>query len=171
MSSYSILQLSSILEDILGPEIEILVKEIQSTDSMIKLPSNSDVDLVPTEVTRLIAFTSNKYALACRLAGIARAQFKLAEGKYKLKFRTSLSSGGKNKEEREAKALDFAKEEYEKMILLEAVVALAESVESSCRIASESSRRMLLGADQYTKAVNREEPYRHHTSDQSSHDF
>lgn len=159
MTSYNLLQLNSILSNILGPEIDKLVEEIQSSDNLVKLPSVKHVDLYPPEVARLIADTSNHYSMACRLAGLARAQFKLAEGKYKLKFRTALSSGGKNSQEREANALDFAREEYEEMIMIEAVVELAESLESSYRIASESARRMLLGADQQVKADSRYERY------------
>lgn len=159
MASYSYLQLHETLKSILGPEVDQLVKDIADSNNLVRLPSTSDVHLTPLEASRLVAETSNRYSLACRLAGIARAQFKLAEGKYKVKFRTSLSSGGRNKEEREASALALAKDEYEDMIVLEAVVELAESIESSCRIASESARRMLLGTDQKQKADYRSERY------------
>lgn len=151
----SVADLDNILKTILDPEVNALVEKIASSDNLIRLPSSHDVDLPPQDVARLIAHTSNQYAEACRLAGIARARFKLAEGRYKLKFRTALSTTGRNSAEREAKALEFARDEYETMILLESVVELVESIENSARIASESARRMLLGADQMQQAFSR----------------
>lgn len=154
--NYTIHTLTSALEDILGPEAAALIKRINekpgsSASPFISLPT--DISSVE-EITRLIARTSNEYGQSCRLAGLARAQFKIAEAAYKYKFRTSIGMG-KNTAERESKAYAAASVEYEKMVVLEAIVQLCESIESATRIASESSRRMLLTADQSQKADTR----------------
>lgn len=154
--NYTIQSLTTVLEDILGPEAAALIERINlkpgtASSPFISLPTNiSSVD----EITRLIAKTSNEYGQACRLAGLARAQYKIAEASYKYKFRTSVGMG-KNTAERESKAYAAASVEYEKMVVLEAIVQLCESIESATRIASESSRRMLLAADQSQKADTR----------------
>ena len=142
--NYTLEALSGALENILGPETSDLITRINhkagsSSSPFVYLPDGSEHD--PTTIVKLIARTSNEYAQICRLAGLARAQYKIAEAAYKFKFRTSLGAG-KNAAERESKALAAAQAEYEKMILLEAIVELCESIESSTRIASESSRRM-----------------------------
>lgn len=154
--NYTIQTLTSSLEQILGPEAAALIARINdqpgtSKSPFIALPT--DISSVE-EITRLVARTSNEYGQACRLAGLARAQFKIAEASYKYKFRTSIGMG-KNTAERESKAYAAAQAEYEKMVVLEAIVSLCESIESATRIASESSRRMLLVADQSQKAESR----------------
>jgi hypothetical protein len=158
--SYTLQQISEVLEQVLDPELSTLLTRINSKDDSpyVTLPNSNDIDLPPTDVARLIATTSNEYGKACRIAGIARAQYKIAVGQYKLKYRIS-SGSGKNAAERESKAAEASRSEFERMVLLEAVVELAESIESSTRIASESSRRMLLGADQYSKAYSRTESF------------
>lgn len=160
--SYTLQQISEVLEEILDPELASLLSTINAKEASgspyVTLPNSQDVDLPPTDVARLIATTSNEYGKACRMAGIARAQYKIAVGQYKLKYRIS-SGSGKNAAEREAKAAEASRTEFERMVLLEAIVELAESIESSTRIASESSRRMLLGADQYSKAYSRTEQF------------
>lgn len=154
--NYTIQTLTTVLEEILGPEAAALIEKINqkpgsANSPFISLPTNiSSIE----ETTRLIARTSNEYGQACRLAGLARAQFKIAEAAYKYKFRTSIGMG-KNTAERESKAYAAASVEYEKMVVLEAIVQLCESIESATRIASESSRRMLLAADQSQKAEAR----------------
>ena len=154
--NYTIQTLTATLEEILGPEAAALIERINEkpgsqSSPFISLPTNvSSVE----ETTRMIAKTSNEYGQACRLAGLARAQYKIAEAAYKYKFRTSIGMG-KNTAERESKAYAAATAEYEKMVVLEAIVQLCESIESATRIASESSRRMLLAADQSQKADTR----------------
>lgn len=154
--NYTIQTLTSTLEEILGPEAAALIARINEAPGNSRSPfiSLPEATVSPDEVTRMIAKTSNEYGQACRLAGLARAQFKIAEAAYKYKFRTSIGMG-KNTAEREAKAYAAAQVEYEKMVVLEAIVALCESIESATRIASESSRRMLLGAEQHAKAESR----------------
>jgi hypothetical protein len=147
-------ELSQFLETVLGPELHELLSKIHDGSGYFKLPDTPQVMQSPQEVSRVVALASNKYAEAVRFAGIARAQYKIAEANYKYKFRTNLGAG-KNQSEREAKAMDAAQTEYEQMIYLSSVVELAESVESSCRIASESARRMLLGSQQSDYAGRR----------------
>lgn len=147
-------EISQFLETVLGPEIKDLLGKIHDGSGYFRLPDERNVIMSPHEVSRVVALASNKYAEAVRFAGIARAQFKIAEANYKYKFRTNLGAG-KNASEREAKAMDAAQAEYDQMIYLSMVVELAESVESSCRVASESARRMLLGSQQTGLAERR----------------
>lgn len=147
-------ELSQFLETVLGPELQDLLSKIHDGSGYFRLPDNMQALQTPLEVSRVVALASNKYAEAVRFAGMARAQYKIAEANYKYKFRTNLGAG-KNASEREAKAMDAAQTEYEQMIYLSSVVELAESVESSCRIASESARRMLLGSQQSDYASRR----------------
>jgi hypothetical protein len=147
-------EISDFLDTILEPELKNILDAIHTSSGYFKLPDESHVLESPLEVSKIVALSANKYAVATRFAGIARARYKIAEANYKYKFRTSLGDG-KNASEREAKAMESAQEEYEQMILLEAIVELAESIESSCRIASESARRMLLGSQQTQYADSR----------------
>lgn len=161
--TYTLQQLTDALEDIVGPELSKLLVNIQKEPGSkespyLFLPSSADAELPPQDVARLIARTSNNYATACRIAGAARAAYKIAYGQYKFKQRIS-SGSGRNAAEREAKAAEASRSEYERTILLEAVVELAESIEDSTRVASESARRMLLGADQYGRAFGRVEAF------------
>lgn len=156
--NYTLQSLSDILEDILDPEVVNLISRIQvkpgtSGSPFIRLPDGRE-DLSVDNIRRLVATSSNEYSQACRLAGLSRAQHKLAKAAYKRKYESSLGPG-KNADEREANANQSALAELEKMTLLETIVELCESIESAARVASESSRRMLLGADQYAKAETR----------------
>lgn len=160
--NYTLTSLSSALDSILDPEIVSLVSKIQlqpgtSGSPFIRLPDGRE-ELSVDNIRRLVATSSNEYSQACRLAGLARAQFKLAKAAYKRKYEASLGPG-KNADEREANANQKALVELEKMTLLESIVELCESIESAARVSSESSRRMLLGADQYTKAEGRVETF------------
>lgn len=160
-------EISQFLDSVLGPELEGLLARVNDGSGYFQLPHEGHVLQSPHEVSRIVALASNKYAEAVRFAGIARAQFKIAEANYKYKFRTNLGTG-KNAAEREAKAMDAAQAEYDQMILLSSIVELAESVESSCRIASESARRMLLGSQQSDLAGRR---YDSHSDALQSKDF
>ena len=72
---------------------------------------------------------------------MARANYKLIEGKYKKVYKSSRV--GKNEAEREAAAMEAAEAEYSALVTCEAIVNLAESLESSARIASESARKLM----------------------------
>lgn len=151
--------LYSALDEILDPEITRLIEEIAkpdaSSDDYVKLPDSRDVDLGPLEVSKLIAKTSNKYLKACRLASLARARLKIAEAAYKWKVKVNLNNNEKNQAAREAVALAAAEEEHEQWVFAQSIVEICESFENNCRIASESARRMLLGAEQMRRADNR----------------
>jgi len=156
-------QLAQALDGIISPEISLLLSRISeqpgsALSPFVSLPAGEEDELYSNNIARLIAKTSNEYAQATRLASLARAQYKIAVAAYKFKFRTSLGDG-KNRELREAQAYANSETEYNKMTLLESIVELCEGIESSTRIASESARRMLLAADQYSKALVRSESY------------
>lgn len=154
--SQALLSLDQHLDKILSPEITALVdsvsKPVSDKDSPYLVLPTGVVTI--TQSATLVAETSNKYAAATRLASIARAQYKIAEAAFKFKFRTSLGAG-KNTAERESKAYALSSEEYDKMILLQAIVEVCEGIESSSRIASESARRNLLAMEQISKAETR----------------
>jgi hypothetical protein len=154
--NYTLDSLSSVLEDILGPETTALITKINaqpgtSGSPFVHLPDGRSGASDPDSIRRLVALTSNEYANACRLAGLARAQTKIATAVYKAKFRNSMGPG-KNEADRERPAYTATRDEYNKMVLWETIVELCESIESAGRIASESARRMMLGADQAMKA-------------------
>lgn len=169
--SYSLDNLYDLIQKTLDPEMDSLMRSISRSDGSsseyMRLPDTRDADLSPQEVSRLIALSSNKYSSACRLASLARAKFKIAEARYKHKLKTSMGMG-KNADEREANAAQAASQEYENMVLAQVIVELCESIESSNRIASESSRRMLLAADQMFKSEGR---FNDHSQSLTARDF
>jgi hypothetical protein len=103
----------------------------------------------------LVARTSNVYGRVARLAGMARAQYKLIEGSYKKVYKANRV--GKNEAEREANALEAAESEYTALITAEAIVNLAESMELAARIASESARKLIDKIQSMQVASAREE--------------
>ncbi len=157
--SYTLDTLSKILGDLVDPETIKLVERIKEHPGrpgspFIYLPDGRDANLSSDSVARLIAKTSNEYAQAVRLAGLARARYKIAEAAYKYKVRTSIGEGS-NKESRDAAAFRAAKAEYDHLTLMETVLTLCESIESSLRIASESARRMMISSTQAGYADSR----------------
>jgi len=158
---YELTSLHDLIGKFLDPEMERVMKAVSSEpkysdeeNQYMVLPSERDVDLPIEEISRLIALSSNKYGNSVRLASLARAKLKIAEAKYKYKLKTSMNQG-KNSAEREFNALAAAEVEYRDMTLASVIVEICESIESANRIASESSRRMLLAADQAKRADNR----------------
>ena len=107
----------------------------------IEIPDSNYIDLTINDLASLVARASNVYGRAARFAGIARAQYKLLEGKYKKVYKASRV--GKNEAEREANAIAAAEKEYMALISVEAVVQLAESMEAAARISSESARKLM----------------------------
>ncbi len=151
--------LNKVLSEILDPRMDSVMGSLASSDSaddsgFTMLPYDKTDRLTTKDVSRLVALSSNKYAIAVRLASMARAKAKIAEANYKYKFRTNLGNG-RNAEERESKAMAAAEEEYQDMILAQAILELCESLESANRVASESARRMMIAADQMWKAEGR----------------
>lgn len=155
-----ITEAKALLSQVLGPElVEIInaIKEEPGPDNkyFIEIPSGDKVDLTAEDLASMVAVTSNRYGRAARAAGMARAEYKLAEARYKLKFKTSLS--GKNVAEREANAMEAATDEYLALSVIEAVVELAESLEAHARIASESARKLFDKVQSMAIAQRREE--------------
>jgi hypothetical protein len=159
-----------ILIQVLGPELEQVISLIISDpgsagSSFIEMPTSDDVDLTVSDLMSLVARTSNNYGRIARFAGIARAHFKLAEGRYKRKFKTALGGSAKNAQEREANAIAAAEKEFIEMSTLEAVIELAEAQETAARIASESARKLLDKVQTIQIAASREEKGFHRESD------
>src|SRR5690349_1730072 len=114
--NYTLESLSGAIGNVLGSQIETLIEKINKEPGsagspFISLPDGSE-GISKDHVTRLIAKTSNEYAAACRLAGLARAQYKIAYARHKHKFRISLGTG-KNAGEREKPAHIASQVEYE----------------------------------------------------------
>jgi hypothetical protein len=137
--------MNELLKDFIGPQIEEIISAYttDSTNSLyfVSIPDVDTLDLGIHEMASLVARTSNVYGRVARLAGMARAQYKLIEGSYKKVYKANRV--GKNEAEREANALEAAENEYTALITAEAIVSLAESMELAARIASESSRKLI----------------------------
>jgi hypothetical protein len=137
--------MNELLKDFIGPQIEEIISAYttDSTNSLyfVSIPDVDTLDLGIHEMASLVARTSNVYGRVARLAGMARAQYKLIEGSYKKVYKANRV--GKNEAEREANALEAAENEYTALITAEAIVNLAESMELAARIASESSRKLI----------------------------
>lgn len=147
MDMTKVLELETMLSDILSSELTQIIQYTtvepgNNKSPFIQIPKPDDMDLPADELASLVARTSNAYVRVARLAGMARAAAKIAEGKYKKAYKEALSTSAKNAQEREAQAMKAASEEYTSFTLLEAIVELAESMEAAARIASESSRKL-----------------------------
>lgn len=107
---------------------------------IVVIPEPSSMDRAPEELASLVARTSNAYARLARLAGLAKANQKIAQGAYNRKFKQS--KVGANEAQRQANALSAAKEEHDQMLAAEALYAVAEALENGARVASESARKL-----------------------------
>ena len=145
MNLQSLQKMNELLTSFIGPQIEEIISAYttDSTNSLyfVSIPDVDTLDLGIHEMASLVARTSNVYGRVARLAGMARAQYKLIEGSYKKVYKANRV--GKNEAEREANALEAAENEYTALITAEAIVNLAESMELAARIASESSRKLI----------------------------
>lgn len=145
MNTESISVLLENLSKFLDPQIQEIVAAIadekQISKYYIEIPDANYVDLTIHDLASLVARSSNVYGRAARFAGIARAQYKILEGQYKRVYKANRI--GKNEAEREAHAISRADNEYMALMAMEAVVQLAESIESSARISSESARKLM----------------------------
>jgi hypothetical protein len=94
---------------------------------------------------------------------MARAHYKIVEGRYKRIYKKNRN--GKNEAEREASALTAAEDEYQAMVTAEAIVNLAESMETSSRIASESARKLMDKVQSMQIASAREDKGMHSESE------
>lgn len=151
--------LNQLLSDFLSPQISEVINAYGSGNNykkyFIEIPEVDDIDLGIHDLANLVAKTSNAYGRAARFAGMARANYKLVEGRYKKVYKKNRN--GKNEAEREASAMAAAEEEYEALITSEAIVNLAESMETSSRIASESARKLMDKVQSMQIASAREE--------------
>jgi hypothetical protein len=145
MNLQSLQKMNELLRGFIGPQIEEIISAYTSDSSnslyFVSIPDVDTLDLGIHEMASLVARTSNVYGRVARLAGMARAQYKLIEGSYKKVYKANRV--GKNEAEREANALEAAESEYTALITAEAIVNLAESMELAARIASESSRKLI----------------------------
>jgi len=145
MNFQGIEKLQELLSEFLNPQIQEVidsyVKKESKNQYFVEIPEEDVVDLGLDKLASLVARTSNVYGRAARFAGMARANYKIIEGKYKKVYKSSRV--GKNEAEREAAAMEAAETEYSALVTCEAIVNLAESLENSARIASESSRKLM----------------------------
>lgn len=159
MNLQSLQRMNELLREFIGPQIEEIVSAYTSDSSnslyFVSIPDIDTLDLGIHEMASLVARTSNVYGRVARLAGMARAQYKLIEGSYKKVYKANRV--GKNEAEREANALEAAESEYTALITAEAIVNLAESMELAARIASESARKLIDKIQSMQVASAREE--------------
>lgn len=145
MNKESVNEILSVLSNFLEPQLKEVITSIANGESIkkyyIDIPDANSVDLSIEDLASLVARSSNVYGRSARFAGIARAQYKILEGQYKRVYKANRI--GKNESEREANAIAAADSEYMALVAMEAVVELAESMESSARISSESARKLM----------------------------
>lgn len=148
------------LQDLIGRElgdILSLVEEINKADSIYKMtfPATGIVDLPVEEIANYVAKASNVYGRAARLAGLARAEQKIRKSVYDRKYKENQT--GSNAAERDKASVQASKEESAALTVASSLVDLAESLENSARIASESARKVLDKAQSMMFASYREE--------------
>ena len=145
MNQQSIEKLQELLKDFLGPQLKEVINAYvdnkENNKYFVEIPEIDTIDLGMDKMASLVARTSNVYGRAARFAGMARAQYKIIEGTYKKVYKSNRI--GKNEAEREASAMEAAYTEYSALITCEAIVNLAESMETSARISSESARKLM----------------------------
>jgi len=171
MNLQSMEKLQDLLKDFLGPQLREVIDAYSRMDSQsnyfVEIPETDVIDLGLDKIASLVARTSNVYGRAARFAGIARAQFKIIEGNYKKVYKANRV--GKNEAEREASAISAAEEEYTALVTCDAIVSLAESLETSARIASESARKLMDKIQSMQIASFREEKGAYMESDFSTY--
>lgn len=167
MNLQSVEKMQELLIDFLGPQLnEIVVAYADASNQykyFVEIPESDVVDLGMENMASLVARTSNVYGRAARFAGIARAQYKILEGAYKRVYKSN--KVGKNEDEREANAMTAAQDEYNALVTCEAVVHLAESIETAARISSESARKLMDKIQSMQIASYREEKGTYKESD------
>lgn len=159
MKLQSVDKIQELLSSFLGPQLNEIVTAYADIDRQhmyyVEIPESDVVDLGIENLASLVARSSNVYGRAARFAGIARAQYKMLEGAYKKVYKSN--KVGRNEDEREANAMSAAEDEYSALVVCEAVVHLAESIETAARIASESSRKLMDKVQSMQIASYREE--------------
>lgn len=171
MNIQSIEKLNQLLSEFLSPQISEILTAYSNGENanlyFINIPEVDAVDMTFADLASLVARTSNVYGRVTRFAGMARAHFKLCEGRYKKVYKSNRT--GKNEAEREANALEAAEEQYTAMVTAESIVQLAESMEGAARIASESARKLLDKLQSMQIATSREEKGSYLDSDFSTY--
>lgn len=163
-------EIEELLNELLEPKLaEILTLFRDDPDGNpfhVELPDTDTVDLPMDEIASLVARTSNAYSRAARFAGIARAQAKLAKGRYERAFKTSRGTG-RNDDERRANAMEATAAYHSAMVTAESIAEIAESYESAARIASESIRKifdkagaMVMGQARESHGIYRDSDFR-----------
>lgn len=145
MNIQSIEKLQGLLVEFVGPQLQEILQAYSSPETttkyFVEIPEVDVIDLGIDRIASLVARTSNVYGRAARFSGMARAQYKLIEGEYKKVYKANRI--GKNDAEREAAAMTAAESQYSALVTCESIVHLAESLETSARIASESARKLM----------------------------
>jgi hypothetical protein len=171
MNIQSIDKLNQLLSEFLSPQITEIISAYGNGDLVdqyfVTIPEVDMVDLTLSDLASLVARTSNVYGRVTRFAGMARAHYKICEGRYKKVYKSNRT--GKNEAEREANALEAAEEQYAAMVTAESIVQLAESMEGAARIASESARKLLDKLQSMQIASSREEKGSYLDSDFSTY--
>ncbi len=145
IDSKKVAELESSLRALLRRELTGVIDNISKgdrSDLMIKIPDPMSIDLSIEEVSSLVARSSNAYVTLSRYAGIAKADAKLAAGRYERKFKSSKGMGS-SESERVANAMKSAQDEHMDMTNAEAIADIASALEAGARVASESSRKLL----------------------------
>lgn len=171
MNQQSTEKLQELLKDFLGPQlkevIDAYVDNKNNNKYFVEIPEADTIDLGMDKIASLVARTSNVYGRAARFAGMAKAQYKIIEGTYKKVYKSNRI--GKNEAEREASAMEAADMEYSALITCEAIVNLAESMETAARISSESARKLMDKMQSMQIASYREEKGSYLESDFSTY--
>ena len=145
MNNENLNKLNQLLGSFLEPQIKEVVNAYGVGENyskyFVEIPEVNNIDLTVHDMANLVAKTSNAYGRAARFAGMTRAHYKLTEGRYKSIYKKNRI--GKNEAEREAAAMLAAEDEYQALVIAESLVHLAESMEASSRISSESARKLM----------------------------
>lgn len=160
MNHALVLEARNAMAKILGSELAEIINAIAAdpkskNDYFVDLPEIYTVDQDITELMALVAKTANSYHRIARFCGMAKAQYTVAEGAYKHKFKTNRV--GNNEAEREKNGAEAAKEEWETLQTVEAIYSMAEKLEGIARIKSESARKILDKVQAMNIASHREE--------------
>lgn len=169
MNNAIVEKLQELLTEFLTPQLKEVIDAYASANSnyFVEIPEVDVIDLGIEKIASLVARTSNVYGRASRFAGMARAQYKIMEGNYKKVYKANRI--GKNEAEREASAISAAEDEYTALVTCDAIVSLAESIEASARIASESARKLMDKMQSMQIASYREEKGSYMDSDFSTY--
>lgn len=101
MNFQGIEKLQELLSEFLNPQIQEVINSYVGNGSnnpyFVEIPEEDVIDLGLDKLASLVARTSNVYGRAARFAGMARANYKIIEGKYKKVYKSSRV--GKNEAE------------------------------------------------------------------------